>query len=256
MKKFSNTTLTKSLLKVLPKNSGRNNTGHVTVRHQGGRQKRYYREIDFRRNKTGVIGKVLSIDYDPNRNVELALVQYPDGEKRYILRPLGLDIGDTISSGSGVEVKTGNALPMSEIPAGSFINNVELHAGFGGQIIRGAGTVGVLLVKEGGFAHVKMPSSEVRKIDARCFATIGQLANVDFKNRKIGKAGKSRHMGIRPTVRGTAQNPRSHPHGGGEGRSGEGMKQPKTPWGKPARGLKTRKRNKYSNKLILQRRKK
>lgn len=243
------------LQSILPKTSGRNASGHITARHIGGRQKRYYRMIDFKRDKTGIKGRVIGFEYDPNRNVEIVLVQYQDGEKRYILRPLGLSIGDTVTSGIGAEVKNGNALPLKNMPVGTLVHNVELHKKSGGQIIRGAGTVGVLLAIEGGFAHVKLPSGEIRKVDEDCIATVGQLANIEFKNRHLGRAGRSRHMGIRPKVRGTAQDPRSHPHGGGEGRSGEGMKQPKTPWGKPARGLKTRKKDKYSNKLIIQRRK-
>ncbi len=245
----------KSLMAILPKNSGRNNTGKVTSRHQGGREKRFYREIDFKRNKYDVAGKAVSFAYDPNRNVELVLVHYPDGEKRYIMRPLGLNIGDNIAAGEKAEVKIGNSLPLSHIPIGTPIHNLELAKGRGGRIVRSAGTMAVILAKENDFAHVKLPSGEVRKIVTSCFATIGQLSNVEYKNQQIGKAGRSRHMGRRPKVRGTAQNPRSHPHGGGEGRSGEGLKQAKTPWGKPARGLKTRKKSKYSDRFILQRRK-
>lgn len=241
--------------KILKKRSGRNATGHITARHIGGRAKRYYRTIDFKRDKLGILGKVISFDYDPNRNVDLVLVQYTDGEKRYILRPLGLNIGDTLMSGDESEVKPGNCLPIKRMPVGSLVHNVELHKKSGGQLIRGAGTAGVLLAIEGGFGQIKLPSGEVRKVDENCLATVGQLANIEWKNRELGRAGVSRHMGRRPKVRGTAQDPRSHPHGGGEGRSGEGMKQPKTPWGKPARGLKTRKKKKYSNKYILQRRK-
>jgi large subunit ribosomal protein L2 len=241
-------------LKILPKKSGRNSTGKVTMRHQGGREKRYYREIDFKRNKAGVPGKVIDIEYDPNRNVDIALIQYSDGERRRILSPLGLMTGDMVSSGPGVEAKNGNCLPLADIPIGIPIHNIELYPGRGGQMVRGAGTAAYVLAKEDKWAHIKMPSGEIRKINKDCFATIGQLSNIDWKTRQLGKAGRSRHMGIRPTVRGTAQNPRSHPHGGGEGRSGEGMKQPKTPWGKPARGLKTRKKNKYSNQFIIQRR--
>lgn len=245
----------KSLIEILPKKSGRNNTGKLTARHQGGRQKRYYRKIDFKRDKYDVIGKVAFFEYDPNRNIDIVLIQYTDGEKRYILRPMGLNIGDKVVAGENVEVKTGNSLPLTKIPIGTPIHNLELSRGRGGQIVRGAGTQALVLAKENGFVHVKLPSGEIRKIAANCFATIGQVANVDWKNKNLGKAGRVRHMGIRPKVRGTAQNPRSHPHGGGEGRSGEGLKQAKTPWGKPARGLKTRKKNKYSNRYILQRRK-
>lgn len=245
----------KSLMTILPKKSGRNNTGQVTARHQGGREKRFLRKIDFKRDKHNIVGKIVDFSYDPNRNVEIVLVNYTDGEKRYILRPIGLNVSDTIVAGTNVEVKIGNSLPLSQIPIGTPIHNLELSRGRGGQMVRGAGTMATVLSKEENFVHVKLPSGEVRKIHTGCFATIGQVANVDFKNKKIGKAGRSRHMGRRPKVRGTAQNPRSHPHGGGEGRSGEGMKQAKTPWGKPARGKKTRNKNKYSNRYIVQKRK-
>lgn len=242
-------------MSILPKKSGRNNTGKVTSRHQGGRQKRYYRAVDFKRDKHDVSGRVVSFEYDPNRNVEIALIHYSDGGKRYILRPIGLTLGDAVISGEHVEVKLGNSLPLGQMPIGTPIHNLELSRGRGGQIVRGAGTMALVLSKEGDFVDVKLPSGEVRKIHTNCYATVGQISNLDFKNKEIGKAGRSRHMGIRPKVRGTAQNPRSHPHGGGEGRSGEGLKQAKTPWGKPARGLKTRKKNKYSNRYIVQRRK-
>lgn len=245
----------KTLISLLPKKSGRNNTGQITSRHQGGRQKRYYRLIDFKRDKLGIEGKVIAFEYDPNRNVQIALIQYPDGEKRYILKPLSLTIGDPVSAGENVEVKTGNSLPLKKMPVGTTIHNIELFPGRGGQLVRGAGGMATVLSREGGFVHIKLPSGEIRKLKEECFATVGQLANVEWKTTQLGKAGRSRHMGIRPKVRGTAQNPRSHPHGGGEGRSGVGMKQPKTPWGKPARGLRTRKRGKYSSKLIIQRRK-
>ncbi|OGG20541.1 50S ribosomal protein L2 [Candidatus Gottesmanbacteria bacterium RIFCSPHIGHO2_02_FULL_40_13] len=244
----------KTLMKILPKKSGRNNTGKITARHIGGRQKRYYREIDFKRQKLNVTGKVVSFEYDPNRNVQIALINYSDGDKRYILAPLGLQIGDRVVSGSDVELKPGNCLPVVKIPVGTPIHNIELHEGKGGQLVRGAGSVASILAKEEKFVHVKLPSGEVRKIANDCLATIGQLANVEWKSIIIGSAGRNRRLGVRPKVRGTAQNPRSHPHGGGEGRSGEGM-HPKTPWGKPARGTKTRKRNKYSNKYIIQKRK-
>lgn len=245
----------RQLIQILSPHSGRNNSGRVTARHQGGREKRYYRSIDFKRDKRNVVGTVLAFEYDPNRNVSIGLVLYKDGEKRYILLPIGLKIGDSIISGENVEVKVGNSLPIGNIPVGTSIHNIELHEGKGGQLIRGAGTVAVVLAKEKGFVHVKLPSGEIRKIKESCFATIGQLENVDWKTVIVGKAGRSRHRGRRPHVRGTAQHPDSHPHGGGEGRSGEGMKQPKTPWGKAARGLKTRKKKKYSNRYILQRRK-
>ncbi|MBI4990601.1 50S ribosomal protein L2 [Candidatus Gottesmanbacteria bacterium] len=246
----------KSLISILPKNSGRNNIGRITSRHQGGREKRYYREIDFKRDKVNVPGKVLAFEYDPNRNVDIVLVQYTDGEKRYILRPLGLNIGDTVNSGEEASAKVGNSLPLAKIPIGTPIHNIELHQKCGGQIVRGAGTAAYVLAKEDAFTQVRFPSGEVRKIHNNCYATVGQLANVERKTEMLGKAGRSRHMGIRPKVRGTAQNPRSHPHGGGEGRSGEGLKQAKTPWGKSARGLKTRKKGKYSDKLIVQKRSK
>lgn len=245
----------RTLIKILPKNSGRNNTGQVTARHKGGREKRFYRTIDFKRDKLGLAGRVIAFEYDPNRNVEIALIQYPDGEKRYILKPLNLNIGDVISSGKNIEAKIGNCLYLSNIPIGTPIHNIGLDKRRGGQIVRGAGTMANVLAKDEGFVQVKLPSGEVRKISEECMATIGQLSNIEWKNMSLNKAGTSRHRGIRPKVRGTAQHPNSHPHGGGEGRSGEGMKQPKTPWGKPARGLKTRNKKKYSNKLILQRRK-
>lgn len=244
----------KTLMKILPKKSGRNNTGKITARHIGGRQKRYYRNIDFKRQKLNVAGKVVSFEYDPNRNVQIALINYSDGDKRYVLAPLGLKVGDKVISGSDVELKLGNCLPVVKIPVGTPIHNIELHEGKGGQLVRGAGSVGSILAKEEKFVHVKLPSGEVRKIANGCLATVGQLANVEWKSIIIGSAGRNRRLGVRPRVRGTAQNPRSHPHGGGEGRSGEGM-HPKTPWGKPARGKKTRKRNKYSNKYIIKKRK-
>lgn len=244
-----------SLIEILSKNSGRNNTGKVTVRHKGAREKRFYRNLDFKRDKLNVEGHVLAFEYDPNRNVEIALVQYADGEKRYILRPLDLQVGDKVSSGENLEAKVGNSMPLSLLPIGTPIHNIELHKGAGGQLARGAGAMATILAKEDTYAHVKLPSGEIRKIPLDCFATVGQLANIDWKTTPIGMAGRARHRGIRPTVRGTAQDPRSHPHGGGEGRSGEGLTQAKTPWGKPARGLKTRKKGKYSNSLIIQRRK-
>ena len=242
----------KSLTHILPKSSGRNNTGHVTVRTQSGRHKRYYREIDWKRDLYNFEGKVVAIEYDPNRNLNIALIFYKNGEKRYILLPEGLKVGDTVFSGESVEVKVGNSLPLKNIPIGTPIHNIEISKGRGAQLVRTAGTVATIVAKEGGVAHIKMPSGELRMIRADGFATIGQLSNIDWKNMEIGKAGRSRNMGRRPKVRGTAQNPRSHPHGGGEGRSGEGM-HPKTAQGKSARGNKTRNPNKYSNKMILQR---
>lgn len=244
----------KSLIYILKKHSGRDNTGQISVRHQGKRQKRYYRSIDFKRDKRGVAGQVIRFEYDPNRNTNIVLIQYPDGEKRYILQPKELKISDKIISSDRTEIKVGNALKLKNIPLGIMVHNVELYPGRGGQIIRGAGTFGSVVAKEDRFVHVKLPSGEIRKFLDDCYATIGQLGNVGHKEEIIGKAGRKRLMGIRPTVRGTAQDPRSHPHGGGEGRSGEGM-HPKTPWGKPARGKKTRKKNKSSEKLIVQKRK-
>lgn len=246
----------RSLISLLPKHSGRNNSGKVTVRTQGGRQKRYYRQIDFKRDKRDIWGKVIAFEYDPNRNVEIALIAYEDGEKRYILSPLGLSLGERVlSSEKEIEIKPGNSLPLKNIPIGVPIHNIELHPGKGGQLVRSAGGVATILAKEEKFVQVKFPSGEIRLIPAKCFATIGQLANVEWKDTPLGKAGRARLFGRRPKVRGTAQHPDSHPHGGGEGRSGEGLKQPKTPWGKPARGLKTRKKKKYSDRYILQRRK-
>lgn len=246
----------KSLIKILPKHSGRDNTGQVSIRHQGGRQKRFYREIDFKRDKFNVSGKVVAFEYDPNRNVEIALIQYSDGDKRYILKPVGLQIDDIVTSGPDVEAKVGNTLPLINIPIGISIHNIELHPGRGGQIVRGAGTAATVLAREKNFIQVKLPSGEIRKVPGKCLATIGQIANIEWRSESKGKAGKVRRLGIRPTVRGTAQHPNSHPHGGGEGRSGVGLKHPKTPWGKPARGLKTRKKGKYSDKYIIERRKK
>ena len=245
----------KGLTVILGKHSGRNNQGIVTVRHQGGRQKRFLRLIDFKRDKIDIAAKVASIEYDPNRTANIALLNYIDGEKRYILHPEGLKVGDKVMAGPEADIKPGNAIPLGKIPIGTFIHNLELYRGRGGQLIRSAGSYAIVLSKEGKYVQVKFPSNEVRKIDALCYATIGQIGNIDWKNINIGKAGRSRHMGIRPTVRGVAQNPRSHPHGGGEGRSGIGMSSPKTPWGKPALGKKTRQRKKSSNKFIVQRKK-
>ena len=237
------------------KRSGRDASGQVVVRHQGGEHKRFMRVIDFTRGKTGISGKVISVEYDPNRTTEIALIQYVDGEKKYILRPLGLNVDDVVKSGVDSEIKVGNALPLKNIPIGTFVHNVELVPGMGGKLVRGAGTGALVSAKEGDSVDLKLPSGEMRRISSACFATIGSLGNVEWKNEVIGKAGRSRHMGIRPTVRGVAQNPRSHPHGGGEGRSGIGMSTPKTYAGRKAVG-KTRKKKKYSNKYILQRRKK
>lgn len=234
--------------------SGRDATGQVSVRHQGGEQKRFFRIIDFKRNKRDIEGKVVSLEYDPNRGSDIALIQYTDGEKRYILAPEGLKLNDVIIAGNNAELKTGNAMPMALMPIGTVIHNVELIPGRGAQIARGSGIGAVIAAKEENYIHLKLPSGEVRKILAKGYATVGSLGNKDLKNREFGKAGTKRHMGIRPTVRGVAQNPRSHPHGGGEGRSGIGMTTPKTFAGKPAVG-KRRRRKKYSNKYILQRRK-
>ncbi len=237
------------------KHSGRDATGQVSVRHQGGAHKRYIRVIDFKRDKTGIEGKVIALEYDPNRTCDIALIQYADGDKRYILAPEGLKLKDTVISGEKVDIKVGNALPLSSMPVGTVVHNVELIPGHGGQLARGSGTSATVAAKEGDFVHLRLPSGEVRKIFAKGMATIGSLGNIDWKNKFFGKAGAKRHMGIRPTVRGVAQNPRSHPHGGGEGRSGIGMSTPKTYAGRPAVG-KTRRPKKHSNKYILQRRKK
>jgi large subunit ribosomal protein L2 len=246
----------KSLISILKKRSGRDNSGHISARHIGGREKRYYRLIDFRRDNVGVLGKVVSVEYDPNRTVNISLVQFTNGDKRYILHPQGLNVGDQVVSGKDAEVKVGNALPLAMIPVGQLVHNIELTPGKGGQIVRSAGSAAVVMARDRGMVTVKLPSGELRLINENCFATIGQLDNLEWKNVVLGKAGRSRHLGIRPHVRGTAQNPRTHPHGGGEGRSGEGMKQPKTPWGKRARGVHTRNPKKYSNKMIVKRRSK
>ncbi len=240
---------------ILKKHSGRDASGQVAVRHQGGRHKRFYRVIDFRRDKRGVEAKVLAIEYDPNRSADVALLQYKDGEKRYILRPVGLEEGAVVIASDTADLKPGNTLPMREIPVGTFIHNIELTTGKGGQIARSAGDQAAVTAREGEYVHVKLPSGEVRKILGRNYATIGQVGNVDWKDRVLGKAGRSIHMGIRPTVRGVAMNPRSHPHGGGEGRSGIGMSSPKTYAGRKAVG-KTRRPKKYSNKFIITKRNK
>ena len=246
----------KSLVATLPKTSGRDNRGHITSRHIGGRQKRFYRLIDFRRDKINVPGKVVSVEYDPNRTANIALISYADGDRRYILHPENLRPGDEVVAGASAEIRVGNCLPLSRLPIGTSVHNVELSKGRGGQIVRGAGTSATVLAKEGDYVTIKLPSGETRLVLKDNFATVGTIGNVDWKNINLGKAGRKRHMGIRPKVRGTAQNPRTHPHGGGEGRSGEGMKQPKTPWGKPARGLRTRKKGKYSDRYIIERRRK
>ena len=243
----------KSLLSPLKKRGGRNNQGKITVRHRGGGEKRRIRVIDFKRDKVSVPGKVAAIEYDPNRSARIALIYYADGEKRYILAPSGLSIGNTIMTGSDAEVKPGNTLPMKLIPSGTLIHNVELQKGKGGQLVRSAGAAAQLMVKEGDYALVRLPSGEVRRIRSECLATIGQVGNIDHQNINLGKAGRKRLLGWRPTVRGSAMSPRDHPHGGGEGRSPIGLPGPKTPWGKPTLGYRTRK-PKASDKMIVKRR--
>lgn len=243
----------KSLLLPLKKKAGRNNQGKITVRHRGKGAKRMLRLIDFKRDKTGVPGRVAAIEYDPNRSARIALIFYVDGEKRYIIAPIKLEVGDTIMAGDNAELKPGNALPMKLIPNGSPIHNIELNRGRGGQLVRSAGMAAQLMVKEGDHALVRLPSGEIRRIRSECMATIGQIGNVDHQNINFGKAGRRRWLGWRPTVRGSAMSPRDHPHGGGEGRSPIGMPGPKTPWGKPALGYKTRK-PKASDRMIVKRR--
>src|SRR5574344_2406772 len=245
----------KSLLADLRKTAGRNNTCRITCRHKGGGVKKAYRIIDFKREKFGIPATVKTIEYDPNRNVRLSLVFYADGEKRYILTPEGLNVGDVITSGPDAPVQTGNAIPLELIPLGSIVHNVELEPGRGGLLVRSAGNSAQVMAKEGDFVTIKLPSSEMRMIRKECLATIGVLGNAEQKNMKVGKAGRTRYMGIRPTVRGVTMNPCDHPHGGGEGKTGPGG-HPKTPWGKPALGYKTRKKGKASDKLIVRRRKK
>ena len=252
-KEITRTKPEKSLLRSMRKHSGRNNQGRITVRHRGGGHKRAYRVIDFKRNKFDVPARVDSIEYDPNRSARIALLVYADGEKRYIIAPLGLRVGDRVMNGPNAEIRPGNALPIADITVGSQIHNIELHIGKGGQMVRSAGTSAQLLAKEGKYAHVRLPSGEVRLVNQKCMATVGQVGNTDHGNIKLGKAGRRRHMGWRPAVRGSAMSPRDHPHGGGEGRSPIGMPGPKTPWGKPTLGAKTR-RNKRTNKWIVRRR--
>lgn len=244
----------KSLTRILKKHSGRDSSGRVSVRHQGGRQKRYYRFIDFKRDKKDMKAKVLRIEYDPNRTANIALVEYEDGEKRYIVHAQGLSVGDSVVASAKADIKPGNATQIANMPLGTQIHNIELYPGRGGQIVKSAGSYAVVIAKDGNYADIKLPSKEVRKVLLNAMATVGQISNAEHKLRVIGKAGRKRHMGIRPTVRGVAQNPRSHPHGGGEGRSGTGM-HPKTFTGKVAMGGKTRHRKKWSNKLIVKRRK-
>lgn len=245
----------RQLRTIRKKHGGRDTSGRVAVRHKGGEHKRFLRSIDFKRDKHGVLGRVVAIEYDPNRTVDIALIQYADGEKRYMLRPQGLVVGDAVVAGAAVEVKIGNALPLAVMPVGTVVHNVELTPGRGGCFGRSAGTSIYVLAKEGGYAHLKLPSGEIRKVRREGYATVGQLSNIEWKNRVIGTAGRKRRMGVRPTVRGVAQNPRSHPHGGGEGRSGIGMSTPKTYAGRKAVG-RTRRKHKYSDRYILQRRRK
>ncbi len=243
----------RSLLAPLNKKSGRNNKGRIMVRHQGGKHKRAYRIIDFKRDKDGIPGKVATIEYDPNRSARIALINYADGEKRYIVAPVGLKPGDVIVSGEETDIKRGNAMPLANIPAGTPIHNIELEIGKGAQVARSAGSSAQLLAKEGQYGHVRLPSGEVRLINLKCRATIGQVGNVEHEGITLGKAGRSRWLGKRPTVRGAAMNPSDHPHGGGEGRAPIGMPSPVTPWGKPTKGYKTRKKKK-SDRLIVRRR--
>lgn len=250
---ITKTTPERSLVVLRRKFSGRNSYGRVTVRHRGGGNRQYVRIVDFKRNKLGIPAKVSAIEYDPIRTARLALLTYADGEKRYIIAPLGLKVGDTVVAGSNVDIRVGNSLPIANIPVGTLIHNIELKEGKGGQLVRAAGGAAQLLAKEGDYAQVRMPSGEVRLVSQTCYATIGQVGNVDHSNVKLGKAGRKRHMGIRPTVRGTAMSPRDHPHGGGEGRQPAGMPGPKSPWGRPTRGYKTR-RNKKSDQYIVRRR--
>ncbi len=244
----------KSLLAPLSNKSGRNSYGRITVRHRGGANRKKYRIIDFKRQKADVPATVLTLEYDPNRSAFIALVQYEDGEKRYIIAPHGLKVGDVIVSGAGADIKPGNALPLLNIPVGTFVHNVELYPGKGAQIARAAGNMAQLMAKEGNMALLRLPSGELRNVSVSCMATIGQVSNIDHENMKIGKAGRKRHMGWRPTVRGSVMNPNDHPHGGGEGKSPVGRPGPVTPWGKPALGYKTRKHHNRSDKFIVKRR--
>jgi large subunit ribosomal protein L2 len=243
----------RSLIVIRREMAGRNNQGKVTVRHRGHGNRQYIRIVDFKRNKFDIPAKVSAIEYDPNRTARLALLTYADGEKRYILCPLGLKVGDSVISGPSVDIRPGNSMPISNIPVGTMVHNIEMKTGKGGQMVRTAGGAAQLLAKEGEYAQIRLPSGEVRLVSQVCYATIGQVGNLDHSNVKLGKAGRKRHMGIRPTVRGTAMSPRDHPHGGGEGRQPAGLKYSKTPWGKVARGLKTR-RNKSTSKFIVRRR--
>ncbi len=248
---ITKTTPEKSLVVSKKKTSGRNNQGKITVRHHGGGNRQKYRIIDFKRNKDNIPAKVASIEYDPNRTANIALIVYADGAKSYIIAPVGLKVGDSVMSGPEAEVKVGNCLPLTDIPVGTEIHNIELYPGKGGQLVRSAGNSAQLMAKEGKYATLRLPSGEMRMVPIVCRATIGQVGNIEHGLVNIGKAGRKRHMGIRPTVRGSVMNPNDHPHGGGEGRTSIGRPGPSTPWGKPALGLKTRKKNKQSNKLII-----
>lgn len=243
----------KSLLVSISRTGGRNNNGRITVRHIGGGNRIKYRIIDYKRNKDGIPAKVASIEYDPNRTAYIALLNYADGEKKYILAPLGLSVGDTVVSGADADIKAGNALPIENIPVGTLVHNVELQPGKGGQMVKTAGAFAQLMAKEGGYATLRLPSGEMRKVLLGCKATIGQVGNLDHELVSLGKAGRKRHMGVRPSVRGVVMNPNDHPHGGGEGKSPVGMPSPVTPWGKPALGYKTRKHNKASDRFIVKR---
>ena len=246
----------RSLVTDMRHKAGRNNQGKITVRHQGGGARRKYRIIDFKRQKDGIPATVKAIEYDPNRTCFIALLVYADGEKRYILAPLGLKVGDTVMSGPTADIKPGNCLPVANIPLGTLVHNIEIKVGRGGQMVRSAGTAAQVMAKEGDFAQIRLPSGEVRKVSMNARATIGQVGNTDHSNVRVGKAGRKRHMGVRPTVRGVVMNPCDHPHGGGEGRSPVGMPAPMSPWGKKTQGVKTRKHRKYSDKLIISRPKK
>src|SRR3990170_1352744 len=245
----------RSLLVLRTAHAGRNNSGRITVRHQGGGHRQFIRLVDFKRNKKDIPARVAAIEYDPNRTARLALLNYADGEKRYIVAPVDLKVGDTVMAGARAEIRSGNALPITNIPVGTLIHNIEFKAGRGGQLVRSAGGAAQLLAKEGDFAQIRMPSGEVRLIHQVCYATVGQVGNLDHGNIKLGKAGRKRHKGIRPTVRGSAMSPRDHPHGGGEGRQPIGLPGPKSPWGKPTLGYKTR-RNKRTNQFIIRHRSK
>ena len=244
----------RGLVEVLKKHSGRNSYGRITVRHKGGGNRKKYRIIDFKRQKFDMPATVLTLEYDPNRSAHIALIQYEDGEKAYILAPVGLKVGDKVEAGANADIKPGNALPLANIPTGTFIHNVELYPGRGGQLARSAGNAAQLMAKEGDYALLRLPSGELRNVPINCMASIGQVGNTDHENVKIGKAGRTRHLGIRPTVRGSVMNPNDHPHGGGEGKSPIGRPGPVTPWGKPALGYKTRNKKKASNKMIVRRR--